>query len=93
MVDLLWVRADQRGRGIGSRLLAECERRLADRFDAAHLECFEPHVAVVEFYRRQSYCATTTYFDEAAGVNRIVMRKVLSATTRETDSRSAGLAS
>ena len=75
VVDLLWVRADLQGRGIGLMLMDRAESILAADHDAAELECFAPNRASIAFYEARGYRAVRTYHEAASGVDRVVMTK------------------
>ena len=76
-VDLLWVRLERRGEGLGTQMMDEFEARIAEEHETARLECFEPNTPAIEFYRRRGYSIERTYFVEDAGVNTAVMTKKL----------------
>ena len=76
-VDLLWVRLERRGEGLGTQMMDEFEARIAEEHETARLECFEPNTPAIEFYRRRGYSIEQTYFVEDAGVNTAVMTKKL----------------
>ena len=76
-VDLLWVRLERRGEGLGTQMMAEFEARIAAEHETARLECFEPNTPAIEFYRSRGYTIERTYFVEDAGVNTAVMTKKL----------------
>jgi len=75
LIDLLWVRADVRSQGIGSRLMDHAEPRIASGHPAAELECFEPNTRALRFYEQRGYDVTRRYLDPSAGVAKVVMRK------------------
>ena len=77
VIDLLWIRADLRGQGIGSALMDRAESMLAAHHDVAELECFAPNHASIAFYEARGYAAVRTYYESASGVNRVVMTKRL----------------
>ncbi len=74
-IDLLWVRLERRGEGLGTQMMDEFEARIAEEHETARLECFEPNTPSIEFYRRRGYSIERTYFVEDAGVNTAVMVK------------------
>ena len=76
-VDLLWVRLERRGEGLGTQMVDEFEARIAEEHETARLECFEPNTPAIEFYHRRGYSTERTYFVEDAGVNTAVMTKKL----------------
>ena len=78
IIDLLWVRDDLRGRGIGSALMDRAESGLAADHDVAKLECFAPNLTSIGFYEARGYTAVRTYYEAASGVDRVVMTKPLS---------------
>ena len=77
VIDLLWIRADVRGRRIGSVLMERAESTLAADHDMAELECFAPNGASIAFYESRGYTAVRTYFEAASGVDKVVMTKSL----------------
>ena len=77
VIDLLWIRADRRGQGIGSVLMNEAELMLAVDHPVAELECFEPNHSSLAFYAARGYTAVRRYYEAASGVDRIVMTKQL----------------
>jgi ribosomal protein S18 acetylase RimI-like enzyme len=77
VVDLLWIRADLRGQGIGSALMDQAESLLAEDHDVAELECFAPNDASIAFYEARGYAAVRTYHEVASGVDKVVMTKHL----------------
>ena len=79
VIDLLWIRADLRGRGIGSVLMEQAESTLAADHDVAELECFAPNHLSIAFYEARGYTAVRTYYEAASGVDRVVMTKPLSS--------------
>ena len=78
IIDLLWVRDDLRGRGIGSALMDRAESRLAADHDVAELECFAPNLTSIGFYEARGYTAVRTYYEAASGVDKVVMTKPMS---------------
>ncbi len=76
-IDLLWVRLECRGRGLGTLLMDEFEARIAPDHEFAELECFEPNTPAIDFYHRRGYTIQRTYFFKDAGVNTAVMTKKL----------------
>ncbi len=76
-IDILWVRLERRGEGLGTQMMDEFEARIAADHETARLECFEPNTPSIEFYRRRGYSIERTYFVEDAGVNTAVMTKKL----------------
>ena len=77
VIDLLWIRADLRRRGIGSLLMDQAESMLAADHNVAEIECFAPNRASLAFYESRGYTAVRTYYEAASGVDRIVMTKQL----------------
>ena len=78
VIDLLWIRANFRGRGIGSVLMEQAESKLAADHDVAELECFAPNRGSIAFYESRGYTAVRTYYEAASGVDKVVMTKPLS---------------
>ena len=77
VIDLVWIRADLRGRGIGSVLMEQAESTLAADHDVAELECFAPNHSSIGFYEARGYTTVRTYYEAASGVDRVVMTKPL----------------
>lgn len=77
VIDLLWIRVDLRGQGIGSVLMNQAELMLAVDYPMAELECFAPNHSSLAFYAARGYRAVRTYYEAASGVDRIVMTKRL----------------
>ena len=77
VIDLLWIRGDLRGQGIGSVLMDQAEATLAAQHDVAELECFAPNYAGIAFYEARGYAAVRTYYEAASGVDKVVMTKPL----------------
>ncbi|MHC4780976.1 MAG: GNAT family N-acetyltransferase [Planctomycetota bacterium] len=75
MIDLLWVKLEVRGRGLGTGLMEETERRIFSGFGVARVECFEPNTASIEFYGARGFSAVETVFDSESGVNKVLMEK------------------
>ena len=81
VIDLLWIRADLRGRGIGSLLMDRAESILAAHHDVAELECFAPNHRSRAFYEARGYTAVRTYYEGASGVDKVVITKALVPST------------
>ena len=77
VIDLLWIRADLRGQGIGSALMDQAESMLAAHHDLVELECFAPNHESIAFYEARGYIAVRTYHEAASGVDKVVMTKFL----------------
>ena len=77
VIDLLWIRADLRGRGIGSLLMDRAESILATHHDVAELECFAPNHMSLAFYEARDYTVVRSYYEAASGVDKVVMSKAL----------------
>ena len=75
VIDLVWVRDELRGQGIGSLLMETAERELAGRYEEAELECFAPNVASLAFYHSRGYREVRRYFEPASALDKIVLRK------------------
>lgn len=75
LIDLLWVRDERRGQGIGSALMDWIEPRIATEHEMAELECFEPNHSAMRFYAKRGYQSTRRYLEPLAGVNKAVLRK------------------
>jgi GNAT superfamily N-acetyltransferase len=78
VIDLLWIRTDLRGQGIGSVLMEHVESALTADHDVAELECFAPNRGSITFYESRGYTTVRTYYEAASGVDRVVMTKPLS---------------
>lgn len=73
-IDLLWVPADLRGRGLGAALLAEAERR------AQAMGCAGAYVGTTSadarrFYERNGYRAGLVLADLCPGVTQVTLQK------------------
>jgi len=77
VIDLVWVRDELRGQGIGAHLMDAAERALAAGHDEAELECFAPNVGGLRFYRARGYREVRRYWEQASGVDKVVLRKPL----------------
>lgn len=80
LIDLLWVRKDVRGEGVGGVLMDRIEAKLTSGNEFAEVECFEPNKRTVQFYEARGYGVVRRYQDEASGVGKVVMRKELGGT-------------
>ena len=75
-VDILWVRADHRNRGIGSNLLAEAER------EAVRRSCHHVHLDTMswqapEFYKKHGYDVIGILPDIPEGNQKYLLMKTL----------------
>ena len=65
LVHNIYVRADDRGAGVGTALLSAAERTLTDRgADAVALQAMAPNEAAHRFYRRNGYDAHRVEFEK-----------------------------
>ena len=65
IVHNIYVRADDRGAGVGTALLSAAERTLTDRgADAVTLQAMAPNEAAHRFYRRNGYDAHRVEFEK-----------------------------
>ena len=81
LVKVLWVAEKQRGRGVGSRLLAEAERRAQENgCHAAWLDTSNPDA--VPFYRARGYVPFGELSNATGGFppthRRVFLKKILS---------------
>jgi GNAT superfamily N-acetyltransferase len=77
-VALLWVAADRRHRGLGSKLLGAIESAAAQRgCRAAHLDTFSYQAR--PFYERHGYVLFATLDDYPPGHQRFFLRKSLAS--------------
>lgn len=75
-VDVLWVRQDQRGNGLGARLLREVEQEAASKqAKLIHLDTFD--FQAKEFYEKQGYQVFGALENCMGGHTRYYMKKNL----------------
>ncbi len=77
-VSKLWVHADRRGSGLGSRLIAALEEHAIDRgCTRAHLDTFT--FQAEQFYAKHGYATFAALDDYPPGHRRVFMQKTLAA--------------
>jgi GNAT superfamily N-acetyltransferase len=77
-IDLVWVRIEKRGRGIGTALMAATENAIRRRgHPNARLEVFEPNRDAIRFYEARGWVRQDRYPDPMAGVDKVLMTKDL----------------
>lgn len=77
-VDVLWVRADARGRGLGGRLLAAAEREASARGCARMMLCTHSFQAP-DFYRGRGYVECGRFAEYPVGHSQVHFSKSLHA--------------
>ncbi|MEU8139770.1 GNAT family N-acetyltransferase [Streptodolium elevatio] len=76
-VDLLWVRADRRGKGLGADLLARAEETARTEHACGHVRLETWDFQAPEFYRRQGYTLVGEVPDYPPGVTEYIFAKAL----------------
>jgi ribosomal protein S18 acetylase RimI-like enzyme len=76
-VDLLWVDAAHRGRGLGAELLARAERIARTERGCGHARLETWDFQAPEFYRRQGYVVVGEVADYPPGVTEYILAKPL----------------
>jgi GNAT superfamily N-acetyltransferase len=74
-IDLLMIDHTVHGKGLGGQLLARVEATLFPRWREPRLESFEGNQIANGFYRERGWIEAERYFDEEAGVSKVVFRK------------------
>jgi len=76
LIDAMVVDVTYWGKNVGSTLLEWAEGRLMDAgHEKAQLECFEPNIRAVEFYKTKGYRIRDTIMDAQAGVRKLLLEK------------------
>jgi ribosomal protein S18 acetylase RimI-like enzyme len=82
LIDLMMIDHERHRQGLGTELLHQVEGMLARRYEVLTLESFEANQPANAFYRKNGWQEVSRYFDESAGVSKIVFQKVNGRTTR-----------
>lgn len=75
LIDLVMVRNDRQGQGIGSALIELIGRELLGRYPSIRVECFEKNTGANRFYVKNGWTVEKSLFDEELGDNRIFYTK------------------
>lgn len=75
MIDLMMIDHQFHRKGIGTLLLAHCERILFETRDELKLESFQANKQADNFYRKNGWVQSESYFDKVSGARKIVFRK------------------
>ncbi|WTW92274.1 GNAT family N-acetyltransferase [Streptomycetaceae bacterium NBC_01309] len=76
-VDLLWVHADRRGKGLGADLLARAEEIARTEHGCGHARLETWDFQAPDFYRRQGYTLVGEVPDYPPGVTEFIFAKAL----------------
>ncbi len=61
--------------GLGTLLLRQIEQALGQTYDELKLESYAPHQPANDFYRHNGWLETARFFDNEAGVHKLVLKK------------------
>lgn len=75
LIDLVMVRNDRQGQGIGSAFIDMVSKGLLERYPSIRLECFEKNIKANHFYVKNGWTVEKSLFDEELGDNRIFYTK------------------
>lgn len=75
LIDLMMVRNDRQGQGIGSTFIDMVGKELLKRYPSIRVECFEKNTGANRFYVKNGWIVEKSLFDEELGDNRIYYRK------------------
>lgn len=75
LIDLLMVRNEAQGQGIGSAFLDAVSGDLLTRYPSIRLECFEKNGKATRFYEKNGWTRERVVFEEEVGDNRIFYTK------------------
>lgn len=82
LIDLMMIRPALHRSGLGTRLLEHAESLLFRSYPELTLESFAPNEAANRFYRKNGWTETSSYFDEASGVTKLIFKKCRKASWR-----------
>ena len=75
LIDLVMVRNDRQGQGIGSAFIDMVSKGLLERYPSIRVECFEKNTGATRFYVKNGWAVEKSLFDEELGDNRIFYTK------------------
>ena len=75
LIDLIMVRNELQGQGIGSAFIEMVSKELMERYPSIRVECFEKNTKANRFYVKNGWTVEKSMFDEELGDNRIFYMK------------------
>lgn len=78
LIDMLFVTQNFRRQGLGTRLITEAERLLADAgIPRARLQCFQHNKVAISFYQHLGWHITETFRDVNTNATKVEITKAL----------------
>ena len=75
LIDLVMVRNELQGQGIGSALIEMVSKELLERYSSIRVECFEKNTKANRFYVKNGWIVEKSLFEAEAEDNRIFYTK------------------